>query len=192
LSPNIVDYFTKTFPPAPPFPPTPGKIPSTDNPYGLGAAVEFATWIPLELERIAAVPLLGVLGPAEKAAAEAALQVAKSAADSAARLRLNAELGRLGEEAVGIPAHAPKPSIKVLESGLTRYPDRLTRTSIEEVKNVQYLALTKQLRDYLAHAENNELTFVLHLRPETKYSGPLRALIDADRIKLKYISGSQR
>jgi hypothetical protein len=48
-----------------------------------------------------------------------------------------------------------------MESGISRHPDRLTRTSIEEVKNVQYLALTKQLRDYLAHAENNDLDFIL-------------------------------
>jgi hypothetical protein len=41
LSPNIVDYFTKTPPPAPPFPPTPGKIPSEDsNPYAPGALVD--------------------------------------------------------------------------------------------------------------------------------------------------------
>jgi hypothetical protein len=90
------------------------------------------------------------------------------------------------------PQPTPETLRSAAQSGITRYPDRLTRTSIEEVKNVQYLALTKQLRDYPAHAENNELTFILHLRPETKYSGPLRALIDADRIKLKYIPGSER
>src|SRR5205807_6856425 len=34
VAPNIVDYFTKPVPPQPPFPSTPGNIPSTDyNPY---------------------------------------------------------------------------------------------------------------------------------------------------------------
>jgi hypothetical protein len=38
LSPNLVDYFTKTPPPPPPFPSIPGKIPSADsNPYAPGA-----------------------------------------------------------------------------------------------------------------------------------------------------------
>jgi Restriction endonuclease fold toxin 7 len=150
--------------------------------------------------------IAGPLGPAAAGAAEkgTAGTVAKTAGeavsgplvapilDRAALLRLNAELGRVGEEAVGIPAHAPKPGIKVLESGITRYPDRLTRRTIEEVKNVQYLALTRQLRDYLTHAENNDLNFILRVRPETKYSGPLRSLIDADRIKFKYIPGPSR
>ena len=86
LSPNIVDYLTKTLPPAPPFPPTPRKIPSTDNPYGPGAAFELATWIPAVLERIAAVPLVRVAGIAEKAATDAALQAAKTAAERASTL----------------------------------------------------------------------------------------------------------
>jgi hypothetical protein len=87
LSPNLVDYFTKTLPPAPPFPPTPGKIPSTDNPYGPGAAIEFATWIASALERGIDAPLLGVLRPAEEAATEAALQAAKAATSAPALAR---------------------------------------------------------------------------------------------------------
>jgi hypothetical protein len=61
------------------------------------------------------------------------------------------------------------------------------RPSEDGVKNVKYLALTKQIRDYLAHAENNGLTFILHVRPETNYSGPLQQLIDAGRIIPKKI-----
>jgi hypothetical protein len=193
LSPNLVDYFTKTLPPAPPFPATPGKIPSTDNPYAPGAAFEAATWLLAGLERGIVGPVEGVAG---SNAAATVPKIAREAAfdplvapilDRAALLRLNGQLGQLGEEAVGIPANAPKASIKISESGLTRYPDRLTGTTIEEVKNVKYLAFTQQLRDYLAHAENNDLTFILHARPETTYSGPLQQLIDAGQIKLRYI-----
>jgi hypothetical protein len=201
LVPNLVAYFNDPLPPPPPFPATPGKIPSEDNPYALGAAFEAASLLPLGLEGAIAGPLgRAAAGAAEKGAAGTVAKTAGEAVsgplvapilDRAALLRLNAELGRVGEDAVGIPAHAPKPSIKVLESGITRYPDRLTRRTIE-VKNVQYLALTRQLRDYLAHAENNDLNFILHVRPETKYSGPLRSLIDADRIKFKYIPGPSR
>ena len=63
--------------------------------------------------------------------------------DPIAQLRLNAEAGRAAEEAVGIPANAPKPSIRIPDSGGVRFPDRLTEKTIEEVKNVQYLALTQ-------------------------------------------------
>jgi hypothetical protein len=77
LSPNLVDYFTKTLPPSPPFPSTPGKIPSLDNPYALGAAFEAATSL-LPEDRIVGP----VAGAAEKSAAQAAVQAAKSAAGS--------------------------------------------------------------------------------------------------------------
>ena len=196
LAPNIVDYLTKPPPPTPPFPPIPGKIPSEDNPYAPRAAIEAATWLSSGLEGAIASPLgRAAVGVAERGVVDAASQAAKAAGGPAsalilspgARLRLSAELGRLGEEAVGIPAHAPKPSIKISESGLTRYPDRLTELTIEEVKNVKYLAFTQQLRDYHAYAQNNDLTLILHARPDTTYSGPLRQLIDAGQIELKYI-----
>jgi hypothetical protein len=184
VSPNLVDYRTKTLPPAPPLPSTPGNIPSEDNPYGPGAAFEAATWLLGGLER----GIAGAAGTLAKIAGETASgPIVAPILDRAALLRLNAELGRLGEEAVGIPANAPKPSIKIPESGVTRYPDRLTQETIEEVKNVKYLAFTQQLRDYLAHAQNNDLTFILHARPDTTYSGPLRQLIDAGQIELRYI-----
>jgi len=112
--------------------------------------------------------------------------------DRIAQLRRNVEVGRAGEEAVGIPPNAPKPSIKISESGITRFPDRLTDETIEEVKNVKYLALTQQIRDYLAHAQDNELTFILHVRPETDYSGPLKRLVDSGQITRKHIAGPSK
>jgi hypothetical protein len=82
LSPNLVDYFTRTLPPSPPFPSTPGKIPSTDNPYALGAAFEAATWL-LPEARIAGA----IAGAVERGAADAASLAAKSAARARALLR---------------------------------------------------------------------------------------------------------
>jgi hypothetical protein len=81
LSPNLVDYFTKTLPPAPLFPSTPGKIPSTDNPYAPGAAIEAVAWLAAALERAMAAPLVGAAEFAEKRAADAALQAATTAAE---------------------------------------------------------------------------------------------------------------
>jgi hypothetical protein len=46
----------------------------------------------------------------------------------------------------------------------------------------------KNIRDYLAHAQDNDLTFILHARPDTIYSGPLRQLIDSGQITLRHIS----
>ena len=92
----------------------------------------------------------------------------------------------------GIPANAPKPSIKIPGSNVRRFPDRLTNARLEEVKNVKYLALTQQIRDYLAYAQANMLTFILHVHPETKYSGPLQDLIDDGQIITKKIEGLSR
>ncbi len=74
LSPNLVDYFTKTLPPSPPFPSTPGKIPSTDNPYAPGAAFEAATWLLSGLEGAIVGPLESAAGAVERSAAEAAIK----------------------------------------------------------------------------------------------------------------------
>jgi hypothetical protein len=109
--------------------------------------------------------------------------------DPIAQLRLNAAAGRAAEEAVGIPANAPKPSIRIPGSNVRRFPDRLTNARLEEVKNVKYLALTQQIRDYLTYSQANALTFVLHVHPETKYSGPLQDLIDAGQIITNKIEG---
>jgi hypothetical protein len=88
LSPNLVDYFTKTPPPSPPFPSTPGKIPSEDNPYAAGAAFEAATWLLSGLERGIVGPLGRVANAVEKSAAEAALQAARTATDAPALTRV--------------------------------------------------------------------------------------------------------
>ena len=79
VSPNLVDYFTKTLPPAPPLPSTPGKIPSSDNPYGPGAAFEGATWLLGGLERGIVGPLEGVASTAERSGTETALEAARGA-----------------------------------------------------------------------------------------------------------------
>ena len=109
--------------------------------------------------------------------------------DPIAQLRLNVEAGRAGEAALGIPANAPKPSIRIPGSGKIRFPDRLTSTRLEEVKNARYQALTRQIRDYLAYAQANELIFILRVRPGIKYSGPLQDLIDAGQIIPSPIAG---
>jgi len=130
----------------------------------------------------------GILG----AAANTWRHLAPPVFDPIAQLRLNAEAGRAAEEAVGIPANAPKPTIRIPGSGGVRFPDRLTDKTLEEVKNVQYLALTQQIRDYLAYAQANQLTFILHVHPNTEYSGPLQQLIGSGQIIQRRIVGLSR
>jgi hypothetical protein len=79
LSPYLVDYFTKTLPPPPPFPATPGKIPSLDNPYAGPAALEAITFL-LPPRRLA-VPLQRVISAVEEKALEAGSRAIKSAAE---------------------------------------------------------------------------------------------------------------
>jgi hypothetical protein len=117
VTPNIVDYFTKPVPPPPPFPSTPGKIPSDANPYAPGALFEAATLLPL-LEGGLLAPLVrGAARIAEEAAPAAVARIAGAAGasrlvpvpDRAARLlRLGAEVGRAEEDAVGSSA-SPQP-----------------------------------------------------------------------------------
>ncbi len=130
--------------------------------------------------------------PLARKVPETAETLPSQVVDRFEQLRQNVEAGRAGEDAVGIPANAPKPRIWIPGSGRTRYPDRLTQETIEEVKNARYLALTQQIRDYLVHAEDNGLTFILHVRPGVEYSRPLKKLIDARRIIDRPIEGLEK
>jgi hypothetical protein len=58
-------------------PSTPGKIPSSDNPYALGAAFEAATWLLGGLEQGIAGPLEGVGSAGERRVIETALEAPK-------------------------------------------------------------------------------------------------------------------
>jgi hypothetical protein len=107
LSPNLVDYFTKTLPPPAPFPSTPGKISSLDNPYAVLAVLEAAPWLVPEA-RIAGT----VTGAVERGVAQAVLQAAKSAAPGTLRpealgristaLRAAADAGNLTQQQAAV------------------------------------------------------------------------------------------
>jgi len=87
------------------------------------------------------------------------------------------QLGQAGESAVrSVYNIGDKVSIRI--AGRTRIPDGLTRTTLSEVKNVQSLSLTSQLRDFLTYSQTRGLTFDLYTRPDTVFSGPLNELIN--------------
>ncbi|MFH1654606.1 MAG: putative toxin, partial [Pseudomonadota bacterium] len=93
-------------------------------------------------------------------------------------------LGPAGEAASGITKNTARiPSI----TGTAKYriPDGLTRATLSEVKNVQKLSYTSQLKDFSAYATATDRTFELFIRPSTQLSGPLQASVDSGKIILK-------
>ncbi len=80
-----------------------------------------------------------------------------------------------------------------MPSGVTRFPDEFDKDLkiLTEVKNVQSLSYTQQLRDYAAFTRQNGGTFNLYVRPSTSYSGPLQQTIDNEEIILHYIPGTK-
>jgi RHS repeat-associated protein len=72
-------------------------------------------------------------------------------------------------------------------NGDTRIPDGLTNTTLSEVKNVQTLSYTQQLRDFAQFASQNGLRFDLYVRPGAELSGPLQEAIAHRIINVMYI-----
>ncbi len=102
-----------------------------------------------------------------------------------------AEVGAAAEAAVGVDASIAKVGIQIPETTTIRYPDILTATTLEEVKNVARLANTQQLQDYLLYAQENNLTFNVWVRPSTTFTSTVKDLISSGQINLKYIPGTR-
>jgi RHS repeat-associated protein len=100
-----------------------------------------------------------------------------------------AEIGAAGEFAAGIDANAPKVGIQIPGTSTVRYPDRLTATALDEVKNVARLANTQQLQDFLVYSQENNLTFNVWVRPSTVLTPTVRDLVSSGEINLKYLPG---
>jgi hypothetical protein len=94
-------------------------------------------------------------------------------------------LGRAGEAAAGIVKNTER-----IESatGTAKYrvPDGLDSAAqeVQEVKNTAVQALTSQVRDDLAHADKQGPNWVVRLivRPTTRFTRPLQALVDAGKV----------
>ena len=100
-------------------------------------------------------------------------------------MTLARRLGRAGEAAVGIVG--PKIRIPIPGTSRTRVPDQLTATSLVEVKNVQALTFTQQLRDFSSYARVTGRTFELYVRANTRLSGPLQEAVARGDIILREI-----
>ncbi len=112
--------------------------------------------------------------------------IAKKAVKSSTKMART--LGKEGEKAVGtLGAKTRIPSL----TGTAKYriPDKLTSTTLTEVKNVKSLSLTRQLKDFNIYSMQNGLQFQLYTRPTTTFSAPLKSLIDQGSIIVKTIPG---
>lgn len=77
--------------------------------------------------------------------------------------------GQAGEKLVrAVEAIGDK--TKILVNGRGRIPDGLTKTTLSEVKNVNYQSWTRQLDDYATFAKNNGLKFDLWLPKDASVS----------------------
>lgn len=97
-----------------------------------------------------------------------------------------ARLGQEGEAAVRAAANIGE-KVPIQVAGRTRIPDGLTNSVLTEVKNVQSLSYTQQLRDFASYARQNGLRFDLWVRPTTELSGPLADEVSSGAINLRFI-----
>jgi RHS repeat-associated protein len=96
------------------------------------------------------------------------------------------EVGAAGEAAVrGAYEIGPRASFTI--EGRLRIPDGLTSSTLSEVKNVERLSFTGQLRDYSAFARSVGLNFDLYARSTTRFSGPLAEAIQNGTINSRHI-----
>jgi len=103
-------------------------------------------------------------------------------------MTISRRLGRAGETAVGIVG--PKIRIPIPGTSRIRVPDQLTATILIEVKNVQALSFTQQLRNFSSYASATGRTFELYVRANTRLSGPLQEAIVRGDIILREIPGT--
>ena len=79
----------------------------------------------------------------------------------------------------------PRKAIEI--NGRKRVPDGVTETVLTEVENVKRLSFTKQLKDYLAIAQERGLRFDLFVRRDTRMSKQLKEALKKKLIHLRYI-----
>lgn len=99
--------------------------------------------------------------------------------------------GQAGEEAVRAKNDIGLPNQRIRVNGNDRIPHGLNKgSSISEVKNTAYQAFTRQLKNYLQYARDNNIVFRLFTRKETDLSRPLQnAINEFDKFVHDFIPG---
>lgn len=118
------------------------------------------------------------------------IAIAAKGARAASKLSHASKLGREGEEAVrGAYEIGEKVAVRI--NGRLRIPDGINdvQRTLGEIKNVDKLSYTRQLRDYSTYAQKEGYRFDLYTRSGTKLSGPLKQAIDNGLINHLQIPG---
>ena len=79
-----------------------------------------------------------------------------------------------------------KRSIKI--NGRNHIPDGLTQTTLSEVKNVESLSLTRQLRDFADYATQKGLKFDLYVKVGAHLSEPLQRYMSQPKRNIIYFT----
>ncbi|MEZ5306098.1 MAG: putative toxin [Pyrinomonadaceae bacterium] len=87
------------------------------------------------------------------------------------------QIGMEGEVAVK-NAYDIGSKIKIRVNGRNRIPDGINDFAVSEVKNVERLSYTRQLKDYADYAGDTGRSFDLYVRKNTNLSGPLQVARD--------------
>jgi hypothetical protein len=111
-------------------------------------------------------------------------QAARGVQTAAGRCQYAREMGAAGEKILDALGYTKnKRAVEIFKR--TRIPDVLTEEVVGEVENVRFKALTQQLRDYIAIAEDRVSRFELIVRRETALSRELQKLVDMGRVNLR-------
>lgn len=98
------------------------------------------------------------------------------------------ETGADGENYVAEQLGMDHNTTKVPVNGRNRIPDfyDAEQRLVVEVKNVEKLSYTSQLRDYVQIAQERGTVLTLYVRKNTTFTGPLQYAIDQGLIELEY------
>ena len=109
-------------------------------------------------------------------------------ASAVARSRYAIDAGKAGEAAVNAIKNTERLD-SVLGTANYRVPDILDKNNqvLGEIKNVNSLSYTTQLRDYYAIAEKINYKFQLTIRQNTKLSTSLQNIVKSGNITLRYL-----
>lgn len=162
-----------------------------------GCSIGLADWGALGLDALSlAVPFLPAGGMAIRLAAHAddmgdltrLLNKSQDIIRAADKMTAIREAGRSGEALAKIVKNTTHID-SLTHTATYRIPDQLSKSTrlISEVKNVNRLSLTNQIKDYIAYAQLNHYSFEIWVRNTTKITKPLQKLIDDGEIVLKYL-----
>ena len=106
------------------------------------------------------------------------------------RMRAVREMGAMGESMISNLGQKMRIN-SFTGSANYRIPDGVTSSAVNEVKNVSYLRLTNQLKDFMHYAEETGKSFNLYVRENTQLSSALQGVVDEGKAVLHRVLPSK-